>query len=111
MDPLTWYAIGMLVTSLAISVAMANKAEKPKAATLEDMNIPQVDEGTAQTVFFGDCWTGDWMVLWTGNLRTTKIKSNGGKKSITHYVKKALKVVVIANFAMSYPLVKQMINR
>lgn len=101
----------MLVASLAISISMANKAEAPKASTLNDMGIPQVDEGTAQTVFFGDCWTGDWMVLWTGNLRTTKIKSNGGKKSISHYAKKYLKVVVAVTVAQHTPVVMRLINR
>lgn len=111
MDPLTWAAIGMLVASLAISISTANKAEKPKVATLDDMGIPQVDEGTAQAVFFGDCWTGDWMVLWTGNLRTSKIKSSGGKKGISHYTKKALKVIVKVNVAMSAPGAKELLNR
>lgn len=101
----------MLVASLAISVSLANKAEQPKAASIDDMNIPQVDEGTEQAVFFGDCWTGDWMVLWTGNLRTTKIKSNGGKKSISHYAKKALKFVVKTTILVNYAGAKELINR
>lgn len=100
MDPLTWAAIAMLVASIAISVATANKAQAPKVATMDDMNIPQVDEGTPQAVFFGDCWTADWMVLWTGNLRTTKIKSKSGKEGITKFAKKALKVIVVVNTFM-----------
>ena len=95
MDPLTWAAIGMLVASLAISVATASKAQKPKQSGISDMNIPQVDEGTAQAGFFGDCWTGDWMVLWVGNLRTSKIKSSSGK-GFSKYKKLVKKMVVIS---------------
>lgn len=114
MEPITWIAIAMLVSSIAISIATANKAEKPKVAGLDDMNIPQVDEGTPQAVFFGDCWTGDWMVLWTGNLRTTKIKSKSGKAGIKKFAKKTLKVtkIITAWMVVDYTnFVKSKLNR
>jgi hypothetical protein len=45
-----------------------------------DIDFPQADEGTPQCVVFGECWTGDWMVLGYGNYRTQEIrKSNPGK--------------------------------
>lgn len=80
MEPITWVAIAMLVSSMVINVALAQKPKEPKKSSAEDMNIPQAEDGTPQPIFFGDCWTGSWFVLWYGNLRTSKIKSKGGKK-------------------------------
>lgn len=77
--PFMW-AIGLLVASYAIQVMLQPKPEKPKPAALEDFEFPQVDEGTAQAVVFGDVWISDWHVLWYGNLRTSEVKSKSGKK-------------------------------
>lgn len=79
MDPWTWIQIALLVVSLAVSVAAASKTIQPKPAAFEDIQFPQFEEGTPQCVIFGDCWTGDWMVLGVGNYRTEEIKV-GGKK-------------------------------
>ncbi len=77
--PLFAWALVFMVASYAIQAILV-KPQKPQAATsLEDFEFPQAEEGTPQAVFFGDCWTQGWMVLWYGNYRTTKIKA-GGKK-------------------------------
>lgn len=70
-----------LVFTIASSVVSALLIKPPvvTATALEDFDFPQIDEGTPQAVFFGDCWTDGWFVLWFGNFRTTKIKG-GGKK-------------------------------
>lgn len=73
-------AIALLVVSYTITALTTPKADKPKPALLSEFDFPQVDEGTPQSVIFGDCWTEDWVVLWYGNYRTTAIKSNGSKK-------------------------------
>lgn len=75
--PLFAWALLFMVASTAIQ-ALLVKPQKVKPAALEDFDFPQVGEGTPQAVFFGDCWTEGWMVLWWGNMRTTKIKK--GKK-------------------------------
>lgn len=80
MEPMTWIAIAMLVASLITSVALAPKPAEAKPSTFSDLNIPQVEEGTPQAVFFGTCWTEDWMVTWSGNFRTKKVKAKQGKK-------------------------------
>ena len=49
-------------------------SNSPDAVNAKDWNFPQIDEGTPQCVFFGDCWTEDWQVLAYGNYRTTEIK-------------------------------------
>lgn len=72
--------IVVMLASYFISQAMVKKPPPPEAAKFEDFSFPQAAEGTPQAVFFGDCWSGDWMVLGVGNFRTTAIKSGGGKK-------------------------------
>ena len=75
--PLFAWALVFLVASTAVQ-ALLVKPQTVKAAAAEDFDFPQVGEGTPQAVFFGDCWTDGWFVLWYGNMRTGKIKK--GKK-------------------------------
>ncbi len=63
-----------LVVSFAAQSFLTKKPKPPGAATLDDFEVPQVDEGTPQAVVFGDAWIEGWQVLWFGNYRTTKIK-------------------------------------
>jgi hypothetical protein len=77
--PLWVWALALLVVSTAIQAILV-KSQPVKPASLEDFDFPQFEEGTPQAVFFGDCWTEGWMILWYGNLRTEKIKAEGGKK-------------------------------
>lgn len=74
------YALVMMVVSYIITAAFTPKQQPPQPASLDDMNIPQAEEGTPQCVVFGDCWVEDWTVLAYGNLRTTPIKTKSGKK-------------------------------
>lgn len=74
-----WVQLAVMVVMLVLSVALAPKPPQQKPAVLSDFDFPQMDEGTPQCVVFGDCWTGGWMVLSYGNLRSQPIKS-GGKK-------------------------------
>ncbi len=74
------FAIGMMIFSYAMQVLLTPKPVKPKPAALEDFDFPQVEEGTPQSIVFGDVWISDWFVLWYGNLRTTAVKTKGGKK-------------------------------
>lgn len=80
MDPWTWIQIALLVVSVGASYLARSKVIQPKPAAFEDIKFPQFEEGTPQCVVFGDCWTGDWMVLGVGNYRTEEIKAKGGKK-------------------------------
>lgn len=76
--PLFAWSLILMVASYAIQ-SLTMKTQKIKPASLEDFDIPQVEVGTPQAVFFGDCWTTGWVVLWYGNFRTKKIKSAGKK--------------------------------
>lgn len=75
--PLFVWALIFTVAATFIQ-SMLIKPQAPKPASLSDFDFPQVDEGTPQAVFFGDCWTEGWMVLWYGNLRSAKVTK--GKK-------------------------------
>jgi hypothetical protein len=76
--PLFAWALVLLVASYAITM-LTMKTQNQQAATLEDFDIPQVDEGTPHAVVFGDVWLDGWQVLWFGNYRTSKIQSKGKK--------------------------------
>lgn len=73
-------AIYLMIASIVISVALAPKVQPPSPTAFEDIDFPQADEGTPQAVFFGDCWTEDWVVLTVGAYRTVPIPAPGGKK-------------------------------
>lgn len=74
-----WVQIVIAIVSLVISYAMRPKIKPPPAATLNDVNIPTIDQGTPVAVVFGDVWIENWMVLWYGDLSNSPIKK-GGKK-------------------------------
>lgn len=82
MEPTTMiaYAIVTMIISYAITTAMMPRPPNADAATFDDFDFPQADEGTPQAVVFGDCWSGDWTVLAVGNYRTSAIRKSGGKK-------------------------------
>lgn len=76
--PMFAWALLLMVASYVIQYATM-KTQNPKAASLEDFDIPQFEEGTPHAIVFGDVWLEGWFVLWYGNFRTTKIKSKGKK--------------------------------
>lgn len=86
MDPFTYAIIQLVVAfvllaaSYAITAMMAKRAPAKKAASMDEFDFPQAEEGTAQPVIFGDVWIKDWMVLWYGDYRVTPIRKKGGKK-------------------------------
>lgn len=76
--PLLAIAFIMLVVAYVIQSFLV-KTPKVKPAAIGDWEFPQSDEGTPQTVVFGDAWLTGPMVMWYGNYRTKKIKSRGKK--------------------------------
>lgn len=73
-------ALILIIISTIITIAMTPKQQPPLPTAFEDIDFPQADEGTPQAVVFGDCWSGDWMVLAVGNYRVSEIHASGGKK-------------------------------
>lgn len=63
-----------LAVSTFITIALAPKQQVQSPEAPKSLDIPQAEEGTPQCVIFGDCWSGDWMVLAHGNYRTQEIR-------------------------------------
>lgn len=78
MEVIAGIALTLVVGFLLKSLGM--KKEKPKATTLDDFDVPQVQDGTPHAVVFGEGWLEGWQVLWYGNYRAKKIKAGGKKK-------------------------------
>lgn len=75
-----WEYLALLAITIIVGVVLAPKPTVPKPATLEDFDLPQVEEGTPQIVVFGDVWITGWMVINYGNLRSEGIEGESGKK-------------------------------
>lgn len=76
-------AIVLFIISTVLTLLLTPKPHQivPTAATLDEFQLPQHDEGTPANIFFGIVWVPDPMILWYGNLRNDPItKSAGGKK-------------------------------
>lgn len=73
-------AIYLMIASFVISAALAPKMQPQAPAAFDEIDFPQADEGTPQAVFFGDCWTEDWVVLTVGHYQTIPIPGGAGKK-------------------------------
>jgi len=72
--------VAIVIATYLITAALTPKAKPQPPTAFEDIDFPQVDEGTPQAVIFGDCWSGDWVVLAVGNYRTEAVRSSGGGK-------------------------------
>ncbi len=79
MPLIAWVGIALVASFIITSLTM-KRPPAPRATTLDDFEVPQVDEGTPHAVVFGDVWLEGWQVLWYGNYRSKKIKAKGGKK-------------------------------
>lgn len=75
-----WEALFYLAASILITAIFMPKTKPPAPASQSDFDFPQAEEGTPQAVYFGECWSDSWMVLATGNFRTTEIRKKGRKK-------------------------------
>jgi uncharacterized membrane protein len=75
-----WAQIFILVISAILSYALAPKPPQPKPASIEDFDVPVAEEGRPIPVVFGTVTLTGANVLWYGDLRSTPIKSKGGKK-------------------------------
>ncbi len=71
------FAIVLLIAAYLITALTAKKPENAKPLSLTDLKVPQVDEGVAQSVIFGDCWSPDYQVLWYGDFYTEEIRLGG----------------------------------
>ncbi len=75
-----WTTILIWIATTLIQYLLAPKPPAPKAAELKDFDAPTADEGRPIPVVFGTVLVKSPNVVWYGDLRTTPIKSKGGKK-------------------------------
>ena len=75
-----WPAIAVLLVRGPIKYALQPNPPQPQAAQLKDVDAPPADEGRPVPVVFGTVLVKSANVVWYGDLRTTPIKSKGGKK-------------------------------
>lgn len=71
-----WQIFLWVVTTI-ISYALQPKSPKPQPGKVE---IPTVEEGRKIGILFGSRWIKGPHIFWWGDVRTTPIKSKGGKK-------------------------------
>lgn len=74
-----WQIVVLIVLNL-LAAALAPKPEKPKPASMEDVDAPTADAAKPIPVVFGTVMITGPNVTWYGNLRADPIKSDGGKK-------------------------------
>lgn len=72
--------IAVLLVSALIATALAPKPPAPKPAALQDFDVPVAEQGRPVPVVFGSVLVTGANVLWYGDLRSTPIKTKGGKK-------------------------------
>ncbi len=68
-----------MVALSILSALLAKKPEKPKKATLSDVNIPTATANKPIPVIFGTIWLKDPNVVWYGDLGTKAIKKKQPK--------------------------------
>jgi hypothetical protein len=70
----------IVLVSNIVTNALRPKTKPPDPAALGDFSVPTAEEGREVPVIFGTVWMSDPNVTWYGDLRSTPIKSKGGKK-------------------------------
>jgi hypothetical protein len=78
--PTFLFALATILAGYVIQALTQPAPTKPSPAAFEDFEFPQMEEGTPQSVVFGDTWTEDWMVGYYGNYRTSEVKSSQAGK-------------------------------
>jgi hypothetical protein len=82
---MVWNFVVQIVASLvltAISYALSPKPKTgaPKAAGLDDFDLPTAEEGRPIPVVFGTVLLRGPNVVWAGDLKVDPIRKKGGKK-------------------------------
>lgn len=89
-----WFAVALLVVSVAVSVTMSPSTPKVTAtastsspSTLEDFDVPTAEDGKQMPVIFGTVTLKSANIIWYGDLDYTEVtetttsttESSGGK--------------------------------
>jgi hypothetical protein len=82
-----WVQIILFIVSLIISIVLAPKPASPRAAALEDFDVPLAEEDRPIPVLFGTKRITGANVLWYGDLSVQPIKKSstfGGSQIVGH---------------------------
>jgi len=78
---MAWQAIiANILVSLFMSIIFRPKSNTPPPAGISEIQLPTAEEGREIPVLFGCRYIRGANVVWYGDLKTTPIKSKGGKK-------------------------------
>ncbi len=72
--------ISLVLTAISYALTPRPKIEPPKAAGLDDFDLPTDEEGRPIPVVFGTVLLRGPNVVWAGDLRVDPIRKKGGKK-------------------------------
>ena len=79
-DLAVWIYLVILIATIAVSLAMAPKIPQRKPESLEDSGIPTADPSRYVPVLFGTRTIKKSNVMYYGDLLTTPIYADAGKK-------------------------------
>ena len=72
--------ISLALTAISYALAPRPKAETPKAAGLDELDLPTAEEGRPIPVVFGTVLLRGPNVTWAGDLRVEPVRRKSGKK-------------------------------
>jgi hypothetical protein len=72
--------IALALTALSYALSPRPKTEAPKAAGLDEFDLPTAEEGRPIPVAFGTVLLRGPNVVWAGDLKVEPIRKKGGKK-------------------------------
>lgn len=75
-----WFYFAVLAAAVVVGFAIRPKQTQNKVIAADSVDIPSTDVGTEIAVVFGTCKRKSPILAWYGDLRSTPIRSKGGKK-------------------------------
>lgn len=75
-----WVAFAVAIAMQVVSYLLMPKPKAPHRAAAEKFDIPTAQEGASIPVLFGTRKIKGASVTWYGDIKTSAIKSKGGKK-------------------------------
>ena len=79
-DYAVWIYLVVLITTIALSIALAPKVPQRKPEALDDGGIPTADPSRFTPVLFGTRTISKSNVVWYGDLLTIPVYAEAGKK-------------------------------
>ena len=74
-----WLLLGLLVSLVAVYLLYKPNIETPKSAE-DEVGVPKVEEGAQAGRVYGTYWIEDSQVHWFGDISSSPITKQGGKK-------------------------------